>query len=625
MKMTPRMIVIGGLAVVLSVIAFVVFLPKAIFTPEDTLYVRPYTELEQRGRDIYVSNGCIYCHSQFTRPEDVTPSEPSEAGDFNYDKPHQLGTLRTGPDLANIGLKRGDRWEIEHLRDPRALTPDSIMPSFSFLSDAQLEALTAYLNTLGNKQTASTNLMIPDKYVPAEQPFEVSVDTWDKGRDIYAEKCLTCHGCAGKGDGPYAMINNARPADLRQTRFREQPSGFFYWRVSEGVPGTVMPRWKQSITEEERWLAVLFIQNAFMDMVPHLTDEGDLPKEYDLKNPVKVDPVTLDEGKAIYTANCQFCHGYAGRGNGVDAAGLLPAPPDFNDPAFLGTWKDGDWLWRVKESLPLRAMPKWKTWLDDEQSWKVANYIKYVLALPDPAAEPADPVIPERAKKILVMPEDSSVMRGRTVYMKRCWMCHGDAGQADGPDGLHFVPAPADFTIDEFDTMPDYELMWKISEGIGNTAMPQWRLLISEEDRWDAISYIKQVFVSPKEPAEVDDATPVEYRELDPAPYAPTSDAIARGKTTYLKLCAGCHGVNALGDGEYGKALAPTPANLTEDPALTADESWWYWRVAEGVVGDKGASPTAMPPWRVALSEQERWEVVFYARQLSGSDKAVAK
>ena len=175
---------------------------------------------------------------------------------------------------------------------------------------------------------------------------------------------------------------------------------------------------------------------------------------------------------------------------------------------------------------------------------------------------------------------------GRTVYMKRCWTCHGDAGQGEGPDAVDFVPPAADFTVDEFDTMPDYELMWKVSEGIGNTAMPIWRLLLSEEDRWNAIAYIRATFISPTEPATVDDNPPVAYQALDPAPYANTPDARDRGKATYEKLCLGCHGYAAKGDGQYGPPLAPTPADLTQDPALTADQGWWFWRVSEGVVGD---------------------------------------
>ncbi len=288
MRMTPRLIVIGGLAVVLSVVAVVVFLPYAIFKPADTLYARPYTELEQKGRDLYVSNGCLYCHSQFTRPEDVTPSEPTEAGDFNYDKPHQLGTLRTGPDLANIGLKRGDQWEIDHLRDPRTFTPNSIMPSFKFLSEGRLARTRGLSQHTGEQADASTNLMIPDKYHGLKQPMELTDENWSKGRDIYARRCLTCHGCAGKGDGPYAMINNARPADLRHPA--SSPAvDFFFWRISDGVPGTVMPMWHQSMTEDERWLVTLFVQNAFMDMVPHFTDEGDLPAAYD-PSTRRVDP-----------------------------------------------------------------------------------------------------------------------------------------------------------------------------------------------------------------------------------------------------------------------------------------------------------------------------------------------
>ncbi len=215
MKMSPRLIVIGGLAVVLTVIAFVVFLPYVVFQPKPLLETQPYTELEQQGRDLFVSNGCMYCHSQFTRPGDVTPARPSTAGQFSYDQPHQLGTLRTGPDLADIGLKRGDRWELDHLKDPRSLTPNSIMPNFNYLSDKQLAAIVAYLNRLGNGRNASTDLMIPVKYLgPGYQAnkFELTNENFEKGRGVYAEKCLTCHGCAGAGNGPYAMLNNAAPA-----------------------------------------------------------------------------------------------------------------------------------------------------------------------------------------------------------------------------------------------------------------------------------------------------------------------------------------------------------------------------------------------------------------------------
>jgi len=414
------------------------------------------------------------------------------------------------------------------------------------------------------------------------------------------------------------MINNARPADLRQERFRNLPSSFDFWRISEGVPGTVMPRWKESLSQRDRWLVALFVQKAYMDMAPHLTDEGDLPPKFDKASPVDVSPETLDIGKAIFVGNCQFCHGYGGRGNGVDAAGLLPAPPDFHDPELYGPWKDGDWYWRVSESLPLRAMPKWHTWFDETQLWYVANYVHHVLSLPDPKAEPVDPIVPARVKKAIPNPPKGHVMRGRAVYLKRCWMCHGDAGRGEGPDGEFLVPAPADLTDPDLkNKATDLDLYWRVSEGIGNTAMPIWRLLLSEEERWDAIAYVKATFINPSEPAEVSDEPPVEYQALDSAPYSAAPDALARGQLTYRRLCVNCHGAKAKGDGEFGGKLLPTPANLTEPPASEADEGWWYWRVDRGVVGDKNTHPTAMPAWRYILTEQERWEVVFYARQLA--------
>ncbi|TLM98731.1 MAG: c-type cytochrome, partial [Actinobacteria bacterium] len=272
-----------------------------------------------------------------------------------------MGTLRTGPDLSNIGYKRGEAWEREHLKFPRRFTPNSIMPSFVYLSDDDLAALVAYLDRLGNKENASTDLMIPVEYENKTQPFSVTKETWDEGRRIYAEKCLSCHGCAGKGDGPYAYTNNARPADLRQPRFQNLDSNFDFWRISEGVPGTVMPQWEQSLSVRERWLVISFIQHAFMDMVPHLTSEGDLPAEYaKAKNTFARNDENIDAGKAIFNMNCAFCHGYGGRGDGPDARGLLPAPPDFQDGQTYNAWTPQDYFWRVSESLPMRAMPQWK-------------------------------------------------------------------------------------------------------------------------------------------------------------------------------------------------------------------------------------------------------------------------
>ena len=95
------------------------------------------------------------------------------------------------------------------------------------------------------------------------------------------------------------------------------------------------------------------------------------------------------------------------------------------------------------------------------------------------------------------------------------------------------------------------------------------------------------MFVNPSEPTDVSDEVPPAYTALDPAPYAPTPETLEKGKAIYVRLCAGCHGAKALGDGPYGAPLMPTPANLTEDPAGTAGIDFWYWRIDQGVVGTR--------------------------------------
>lgn len=105
--------------------------------------MRPYTPLEQAGRDIYVREGCYVCHSQMIRPfrdEQERYGHYSLAAESMYDHPFQWGSKRTGPDLARVGLKYSDEWHVQHLKDPRSVVPDSIMPPYAFLADRELDA-----------------------------------------------------------------------------------------------------------------------------------------------------------------------------------------------------------------------------------------------------------------------------------------------------------------------------------------------------------------------------------------------------------------------------------------------------------------------------------------------------
>ncbi|MEQ8412265.1 MAG: cytochrome-c oxidase, cbb3-type subunit II [Erythrobacter sp.] len=111
-------------------------------TIEEVEGMRPYTPLEQAGRDIYVREGCYLCHSQMIRPfrdEVERYGHYSLAAESMYDHPFQWGSKRTGPDLARVGGRYSDAWHVQHLIDPRSVVPESIMPPYSFLAETPIE------------------------------------------------------------------------------------------------------------------------------------------------------------------------------------------------------------------------------------------------------------------------------------------------------------------------------------------------------------------------------------------------------------------------------------------------------------------------------------------------------
>jgi cytochrome c oxidase cbb3-type subunit 2 len=115
--------------------------------------VRPYTPLELAGRNIYIREGCYTCHSQMIRPfrdETERYGHYSLAAESMYDHPFQWGSKRTGPDLARVGGRYSDEWHVQHLKDPRSVVPESIMPPYAFLAEHDLNTgdMSAHLRSL---------------------------------------------------------------------------------------------------------------------------------------------------------------------------------------------------------------------------------------------------------------------------------------------------------------------------------------------------------------------------------------------------------------------------------------------------------------------------------------------
>ena len=409
----------GGLAVFFLMVSMVVAAPYMFLLdvpPSDRAH--EYTELEAEGRSLYLSLGCFYCHSQQVRLSDWGIGNASLEGDYVYDSPHALGTERTGPDLAQIGGMRPTVWHYLHYRDPRSVSPGSVMPNFDFLSDGEIEALTAYVQHLGQENLEvdtsvtggeSYHPDVPPEYVNASNPFgplmmqiiasydaendvynvDASIaDQWaaifNSGKEIYTQRCLACHGCSGNAQGPYARHVVTQPANLN-ARISTFPGDYYHiWRVTEGVPGTAMPAWGLSLNDTEIRLVTIyemsFVLGSVRTVSGDISDaEGDTFAINVLNAPgISGTAQDFENGKAIYTLYCAQCHGDSGQGDGpasstTSGGYILPEPANFTESG--GDFPNyGRWVWKVKEGVETTNMPPWKWVLNEEEIYQVIFY-----------------------------------------------------------------------------------------------------------------------------------------------------------------------------------------------------------------------------------------------------------
>lgn len=235
--------------------------------------VEPLTALQAEGRDVYVANGCSYCHTQQVRPlpQDKIFGRPSAPGDFAYQTPELLGSERTGPDLTNVGARQSSAvWQYIHLYNPRAVVPESIMPAFDWMfrvvdrapagatpvplpkayapargvvvPDRQAEALVAYVLSLKQPALPEANRAASGNAIPGESgstPANASsagagastgattaagstpvAGGYDaaRGKALFTAHCAACHQATGEGlPGAFpplkgnAAVNDADP------------------------------------------------------------------------------------------------------------------------------------------------------------------------------------------------------------------------------------------------------------------------------------------------------------------------------------------------------------------------------------------------------------------------------
>ena len=166
--------------VVISIGGLVEIVP--LFHINDTIEkvegVRPYTPLELRGRDLYQREGCYLCHSQMIRPfrdEQLRYGHYSLAAESQYDHPFQWGSKRTGPDLARVGEKYSNEWQVQHLIAPRSVVPESIMPNYPWLMENDLD-----YSDIADRLRALKRVGVPYSETKAE--YEANVEQF--GKDV---------------------------------------------------------------------------------------------------------------------------------------------------------------------------------------------------------------------------------------------------------------------------------------------------------------------------------------------------------------------------------------------------------------------------------------------------------
>lgn len=210
---------------------------------------------------------------------------------------------------------------------------------------------------------------------------------------------------------------------------------------------------------------------------------------------------------------------------------------------------------------------------------------------------------------------EESVEAGREVFFTYCSGCHGRRADGRGLQALNLIPKPQNLRNAEFVAYLSDERMYSsISGGVRGTSMPAFEMLISEEQRWHSVNYVRSLTEGEATglPNSIDLQ---EVPETTENPVPRTDESVARGRHLYLNYCASCHGAKADGRGVIAPNLIPAPRNLVvvtsfgEKPFMDyLSDARTYDSITNGVPG------TSMLPWIAVFDDDERWDIVHYLR-----------
>ena len=313
MKMTPRAVIFGSLAILFTIVFVVVLLPYVHTNKTKPSEIfRERSSEEAAGRAIYIANGCVYCHSQSIRVVDwgLGAERIAQAGDYVADHPILLGSQRTGPDLSQAGGEHPDDWHVAHFVNPRYTRPLSIMPAFEWLGAGNIDVLTRYIQSLGMKDAdlrmerqtywkkkvteayeagpvANTKWLhdnVPEGWRNIPNPYPTTEAGLARGHKIYQDFCLGCHGPVGDGMGPAQPYIYPPPFNFTILKNRGISGGILYYQIMNGITGTAMPYFKRELESEKIWdvgnyVAVYFINETDANTEPRGIDASYEPPD----------------------------------------------------------------------------------------------------------------------------------------------------------------------------------------------------------------------------------------------------------------------------------------------------------------------------------------------------------
>ena len=434
-----------------------------------------YTPAQRSGRQIYLREGCWYCHSEYVRPvtgETRRWGPVSEAGEYAFDVPHLWGTRRIGPDLTRVGLKYSDEWHLAHFWNARMLTADSIMAPYLGLFDSPAAPVKTVSDAFGNVTLERTEVSTKLFEFASKDQVELTPNVdgllfvpiaaqgkypliWTPNKEYTGDRVKL----ASETKDLEALIAYLQKLGMNRGKWRD-----VFEPEEIGASGVTMPR-------SEEWIAY---------------------------------------GREVYERRCVGCHGVNGDGNGPAATFLYrQRPRNFT----LGVFKfrstkeplptDGDLLRTITRGVRGTAMPAWYE-LPLTDRLAVIQYIKYELAVDrsDPKKPYAYFVEEPPGPPLYIgkppAPSAALVAHGKEVWQQaKCWECHGNGGKGDGDkaaglkDDLGFPIRPGDLTSGQFKSGPVVEDIFRtLSTGLSGTPMSSFRDSFSDEDRWALAYYL---------------------------------------------------------------------------------------------------------------------------------------